>query len=95
MEEEMIQLTYHLKDKYITASKKDFFKPEESYRKQSEIMTPEMCITYQVWRKSTWIEELFWAMGTQRVGAVSVEVWHGIFVLSLSPICSSGSVCGH
>ncbi|XP_031471055.1 dynein regulatory complex subunit 7 isoform X2 [Phasianus colchicus] len=47
IEEDMIQLTYHLKDKYITASKKDFFKPTESYRKQSEIMTPEMCITYQ------------------------------------------------
>ncbi|NXI66274.1 DRC7 protein, partial [Anseranas semipalmata] len=45
--EEMINLTYHLKDKYITASKKDFFKPTETYRKQSEIMTPEMCITYQ------------------------------------------------
>ncbi|XP_035192369.1 dynein regulatory complex subunit 7 isoform X4 [Oxyura jamaicensis] len=45
--EEMIHLTYHLKDKYITASKKDFFKPTEKYRKQSEIMTPEMCITYQ------------------------------------------------
>nr|XP_047924904.1 dynein regulatory complex subunit 7 isoform X3 [Anser cygnoides] len=45
--EEMIHLTYHLKDKYITASKKDFFKPTENYRKQSEIMTPEMCITYQ------------------------------------------------
>ncbi|XP_068549760.1 dynein regulatory complex subunit 7 isoform X1 [Anas acuta] len=45
--EDMIQLTYHLKDKYITASKKEFFKPTENYRKQSEIMTPEMCITYQ------------------------------------------------
>uniref|UniRef100_A0A8B9ZDY0 Dynein regulatory complex subunit 7 n=1 Tax=Anas platyrhynchos TaxID=8839 RepID=A0A8B9ZDY0_ANAPL len=41
------RLTYHLKDKYITASKKEFFKPTENYRKQSEIMTPEMCITYQ------------------------------------------------
>ncbi|XP_021263685.1 dynein regulatory complex subunit 7 [Numida meleagris] len=47
IEEEVIQLTYHLKDKYITASKKDFLKPTEGYRKQSEIMTPEMCITYQ------------------------------------------------
>ncbi|NXC50715.1 DRC7 protein, partial [Penelope pileata] len=47
IEEEMIQLTYHLKDKYITASKKDFFKPEEGYRNESELMTPEMCITYQ------------------------------------------------
>ncbi|XP_072202604.1 dynein regulatory complex subunit 7 [Excalfactoria chinensis] len=47
IEEDVIQLTYHLKDKYITASKKDFFKPADSYRKQSEIMTPEMCITYQ------------------------------------------------
>ncbi|XP_065589395.1 dynein regulatory complex subunit 7 [Cyrtonyx montezumae] len=46
IEEEVIQLTYHLKDKYITASKKDFFKPTDSYRR-SEIMTPEMCNTYQ------------------------------------------------
>ncbi|XP_032848732.2 dynein regulatory complex subunit 7 isoform X3 [Tyto alba] len=46
--EEMIHLTYHLKDKYITASKKDFFKEAESDRKGNEIfMTPEMCITYQ------------------------------------------------
>ncbi|NWQ91147.1 DRC7 protein, partial [Burhinus bistriatus] len=46
--EEMIQLTYHLKDKYITASKKDFFKVAEKDRKRNEIiMTPEMCITYQ------------------------------------------------
>ncbi|NWY56077.1 DRC7 protein, partial [Chionis minor] len=46
--EEMIQLTYHLKDKYITASKKDFFKAAERDRKGNEIiMTPEMCITYQ------------------------------------------------
>uniref|UniRef100_A0A669QUB1 Dynein regulatory complex subunit 7 n=1 Tax=Phasianus colchicus TaxID=9054 RepID=A0A669QUB1_PHACC len=51
IEEDMIQLTYHLKDKYITASKKDFFKPTESYRKQSEIMTPEMCISLLiVWK---------------------------------------------
>ncbi|NXX55520.1 DRC7 protein, partial [Scopus umbretta] len=46
--EEMIKLTYHLKDKYITASKKDFFKVAERDRKGSDIvMTPEMCITYQ------------------------------------------------
>ncbi|NXH75118.1 DRC7 protein, partial [Hydrobates tethys] len=46
--EEMIHLTYHLKDKYITASKKDFFKAAERDRKGNEIvMTPEMCITYQ------------------------------------------------
>ncbi|NXV33015.1 DRC7 protein, partial [Rissa tridactyla] len=46
--EDMIQLTYHLKDKYITASKKDFFKAAEGDRKGNEIvMTPEMCITYQ------------------------------------------------
>ncbi|NXI53986.1 DRC7 protein, partial [Chloroceryle aenea] len=46
--EEMIHLTYHLKDKYITASKKDFFKASETDRKGNEIdMTPEMCITYQ------------------------------------------------
>ncbi|NXS43857.1 DRC7 protein, partial [Balaeniceps rex] len=46
--EEMINLTYHLKDKYITASKKDFFKAAERDRKGNDvIMTPEMCITYQ------------------------------------------------
>ncbi|NXF50105.1 DRC7 protein, partial [Oceanites oceanicus] len=46
--EEMIHLTYHLKDKYITASKKDFFKAAEWDRRGNEIiMTPEMCITYQ------------------------------------------------
>ncbi|XP_075621841.1 dynein regulatory complex subunit 7 isoform X3 [Balearica regulorum gibbericeps] len=46
--EEMIHLTHHLKDKYITASKKDFFKVAEGDRKGNEmVMTPEMCITYQ------------------------------------------------
>ncbi|XP_010581391.1 PREDICTED: coiled-coil domain-containing protein lobo homolog [Haliaeetus leucocephalus] len=46
--EETIHLTYHLKDKYITASKKDFFKAADRGRKGNEIvMTPEMCITYQ------------------------------------------------
>ncbi|NXS51480.1 DRC7 protein, partial [Brachypteracias leptosomus] len=46
--EDMIHLTYHLKDRYITASKKDFFKAAEEDRKRTEIvMTPEMCITYQ------------------------------------------------
>ncbi|NWW48911.1 DRC7 protein, partial [Pedionomus torquatus] len=46
--EDMIQLTYHLKDKYITASKKDFFKPAEGDRKGNEmVMSPEMCIVYQ------------------------------------------------
>ncbi|XP_075366365.1 dynein regulatory complex subunit 7 isoform X1 [Mycteria americana] len=46
--EETIHLTYHLKDKYITASRKDFFKVVERDRKGNEIiMTPEMCITYQ------------------------------------------------
>ncbi|NWX48082.1 DRC7 protein, partial [Steatornis caripensis] len=46
--EETIHLTYHLKDKYITASK-DFFEASKRDRKGNEIvMTPEMCITYQV-----------------------------------------------
>ncbi|XP_014802627.1 PREDICTED: dynein regulatory complex subunit 7 isoform X1 [Calidris pugnax] len=45
---DMIQLTYHLKDNYITASKKDFFKAAEGDRKGNEmVMTPEMCITYK------------------------------------------------
>ncbi|NXK10572.1 DRC7 protein, partial [Herpetotheres cachinnans] len=46
--EETIHLTYHLKDKYITASKKDFFKAAERDRKGNEsFMTAEMCVTYQ------------------------------------------------
>ncbi|NXE11065.1 DRC7 protein, partial [Lophotis ruficrista] len=46
--EEMIHLTYHLKDRYITASKKDFLEVGEEDRKRNEVvMTPEMCITYQ------------------------------------------------
>ncbi|XP_009892805.1 PREDICTED: coiled-coil domain-containing protein lobo homolog [Charadrius vociferus] len=45
--EEMIHLTYHLKDKYITASKKDFFKAPEDRKGNEIVMTPEMCITYQ------------------------------------------------
>ncbi|NXS95586.1 DRC7 protein, partial [Jacana jacana] len=46
--DDIIQLTYHLKDKNITASKKDFFKVAEGDRKGNEmVMSPEMCITYQ------------------------------------------------
>ncbi|XP_074769198.1 dynein regulatory complex subunit 7 isoform X2 [Athene noctua] len=46
--ENTIHLTYHLKDKYITASKKSFYKEAESDRKGKEIfMTPGKCITYQ------------------------------------------------
>ncbi|XP_071670387.1 dynein regulatory complex subunit 7 isoform X3 [Patagioenas fasciata] len=46
--EEMIHLTYHLKDNYLTASQKDFFKiPEGEIRGREDVMTPDMCITYQ------------------------------------------------
>ncbi|NXL38037.1 DRC7 protein, partial [Glaucidium brasilianum] len=46
--ENRIHLTYHLKDKYITASKKNFYKEAESDRKGNGIfMTPGKCITYQ------------------------------------------------
>ncbi|NWU89345.1 DRC7 protein, partial [Upupa epops] len=45
--DEVIYLTYHLKDKYITASKKDFFRAAEKDRKGNFVMTPETCITYQ------------------------------------------------
>ncbi|XP_051485112.1 dynein regulatory complex subunit 7 isoform X2 [Apus apus] len=46
--EETISLTYHLKDKYITASKKDLFKAAEDDRRGREtVMTPEMCIIYE------------------------------------------------
>ncbi|KAM4638773.1 dynein regulatory complex subunit 7 [Amazona ochrocephala] len=47
--EEDIHLTYHLKDKYITASKKLFHKlPERTSKEHEDFMTPETCITYQV-----------------------------------------------
>ncbi|XP_056216231.1 dynein regulatory complex subunit 7 isoform X1 [Falco biarmicus] len=47
--EERIQLTYHLKDYYITASTKEFFKATKRNRRRNEIsVTPEIsCITYQ------------------------------------------------
>nr|XP_009664339.1 PREDICTED: coiled-coil domain-containing protein lobo homolog [Struthio camelus australis] len=52
--EERINLTYHLNDKYITASKKNFLKGAERDRKGNEIiMTPETCITYQVGSSET------------------------------------------
>ncbi|NWX91655.1 DRC7 protein, partial [Nothoprocta pentlandii] len=52
--EERINLTYHLKDKYITASKKNFQKGAERDRKGNEIiMTPEMCITYKAGSSET------------------------------------------
>ncbi|XP_067159026.1 dynein regulatory complex subunit 7 [Apteryx mantelli] len=52
--EERINLTYHLNDKYITASKKNFLKRAERDKKGNEtIMTPEMCITYQVGSSKT------------------------------------------
>uniref|UniRef100_A0A8B9GPP9 Dynein regulatory complex subunit 7 n=1 Tax=Amazona collaria TaxID=241587 RepID=A0A8B9GPP9_9PSIT len=49
--EEDIHLTYHLKDKYITASKKLFHKlPERTSKEHEDFMTPETCITYQYCR---------------------------------------------
>ncbi|XP_068267382.1 dynein regulatory complex subunit 7 isoform X1 [Nyctibius grandis] len=45
--EEEIHLTYHLKDKCITASKKHFFKAAGRDRKGKIVMTPETCITYK------------------------------------------------
>ncbi|XP_065517543.1 dynein regulatory complex subunit 7 isoform X3 [Lathamus discolor] len=47
--EENIHLTYHLKDKYITASKKLFHKlPQKASKEHKVFMTPETCTTYQV-----------------------------------------------
>ncbi|XP_030326679.1 dynein regulatory complex subunit 7 isoform X4 [Strigops habroptila] len=46
--EEDIHLRYHLKDKYLTASKKLFHKlPERNSKGHKVFMTPETCITYQ------------------------------------------------
>uniref|UniRef100_A0A8C0J9X6 Dynein regulatory complex subunit 7 n=1 Tax=Chelonoidis abingdonii TaxID=106734 RepID=A0A8C0J9X6_CHEAB len=47
--EERIMLTYHCKDDYITASKKEFIKRKDVDNKGNEIiMTSDMCISYQV-----------------------------------------------
>uniref|UniRef100_K7F8Q9 Uncharacterized protein n=2 Tax=Pelodiscus sinensis TaxID=13735 RepID=K7F8Q9_PELSI len=47
--EERIMLTYHCKDSYITASKKEFIKQKEEDNKGNKIiMTSDMCISYQV-----------------------------------------------
>ncbi|XP_009864481.1 PREDICTED: coiled-coil domain-containing protein lobo homolog [Apaloderma vittatum] len=48
IKENRIRLTYHLKDRHITASKKDFFKVSERGRTGKEIiLTPEMCTIYE------------------------------------------------
>uniref|UniRef100_A0A8C8RNP4 Dynein regulatory complex subunit 7 n=1 Tax=Pelusios castaneus TaxID=367368 RepID=A0A8C8RNP4_9SAUR len=47
--EERIMLTYHCKDDYITASKKEFIKQKDVDNKGNKIiMTSDMCISYQV-----------------------------------------------
>ncbi|XP_067406158.1 dynein regulatory complex subunit 7 isoform X2 [Emydura macquarii macquarii] len=47
--EERIMLTYHCKDDYITASKKEFIKRKDVDNKGNKIiMTSDMCISYQV-----------------------------------------------
>lgn len=86
----MIHLTYHLKDKYITASKKDFFKAAEDRKGNEIVMTPEMCITYQVWRKTTYILKLFYI--TRHKGKVKCQqknykhdIFPGVPLLHLHP----------
>lgn len=45
-------LTYHCKDDYITASKKEFIKWKDVDNKGNKvIMTSDMCISYQVRRE--------------------------------------------
>ncbi|XP_038610067.1 dynein regulatory complex subunit 7 isoform X3 [Tachyglossus aculeatus] len=47
--EERIQLKYHRNDDYITASKREFIKRAEVDNKGNKIiMTPDMCISYEV-----------------------------------------------
>ncbi|XP_065422929.1 dynein regulatory complex subunit 7 [Chrysemys picta bellii] len=47
--EERIMLTYHCKDDYITASKKEFIKQKDVDNKGNKIiMTSDMCISYRV-----------------------------------------------
>ncbi|XP_034644562.1 dynein regulatory complex subunit 7 isoform X2 [Trachemys scripta elegans] len=47
--EERIMLTYHCKDDYITASKKEFIKRKDVDNKGNKIiMTSDMCISYRV-----------------------------------------------
>lgn len=49
--EERIQLRYHCRDDYITASKREFLRRMEVDSKGNKIiMTPEMCISYEVGR---------------------------------------------
>ncbi|XP_007670184.2 dynein regulatory complex subunit 7 isoform X2 [Ornithorhynchus anatinus] len=47
--EERIQIKYHRRDDYITASKREFIKRAEVDNKGNKIiMTPDMCISYEV-----------------------------------------------
>lgn len=50
--EERIQLRYHCRDDYITASKREFLRRTEVDSKGNKIiMTPDMCISFEVgWR---------------------------------------------
>lgn len=52
MLEERIQLRYHCRDDYITASKREFLRRTEVDSKGNKIiMTPDMCISFEVgWR---------------------------------------------
>lgn len=47
--EERIQLRYHCRDDYITASKREFLRRTEVDSKGNKIiMTADMCISYEV-----------------------------------------------
>ena len=47
--EERIQLRYHCRDDYITSSKREFLRRTEVDSKGNKIiMTPDMCISYEV-----------------------------------------------
>lgn len=49
MLEERIQLRYHCRDDYITASKREFLRRTEVDSKGNKIiMTPDMCISFEV-----------------------------------------------
>lgn len=51
--EERIQLRYHCRDDYITSSKREFLRRTEVDSKGNKIiMTPDMCISYEVgWQR--------------------------------------------
>lgn len=103
--DERIQLRYHCREDHITASKREFLRRTEVDSKGNKIiMTPDMCISFEVGPEATagrgscgWSEES--ALGTSVCPSGSGELGWQVLVPSLAiHLCPLGKsrapVCG-